>query len=615
MQVPATAFVRSATRWSPLWLLLAVSWLLACGSTAPIPPPDIATADVAVVAPDALDLALHVQARPPGPGAGWLVTWTLPISPPNGDARPAVATWQLRLPGRWGHLSDLEAEVVDVRAWQLEASGVAGPAQAVERLGGVVSVAGTAPGVQVQWRVAPRRRASTAESQYRPWMSHAAAFGPGHALIGRPLDVDETAVRISLSVDPGGDGWAVQTTTPPAPRHALVALYDAAFWAGTWRTAQIRSNGRPIRVDVAGGAGLDPEEVARATAAVLEAQAAWLGPVAEEGARVVVLHREDQPDARSGWGRHGGFVLEAGAESRLDDEWLHIVAHENLHRLIGHRLAFAAADDHATRWFREGVTDVLAARSLAASGISHPAVFYRRIATALGWYRTNPLANTPIDALPPAEWVATRDARRLAYDKGALLGVWIDLALREAGAGDLGDFVHWLAYEDPRTDQAGGVLSNASLQASLSDYAGSDWAAFFTLHVWGAADLPISTRLHEAGLQVVERLEPAPWYGLRVGRRADGVARVQAVEANSPAARAGLRVGMLLSYDPSESLESPGPVSFEVTGDDLAPSARGRRVVLHPDAGQRRATVLHEDPRRAGLYLRAFGFPEPPPPR
>src|SRR5690606_29678765 len=107
-----------------------------------------------------------------------------------------------------------------------------------------------------------------------------------------------------------------------------------------------------------------PHALADLALAVVEAQEALLTSDDAAQTRAVVLLREDDPAALNGAGRAGGFVLELGAGATSRSAGLvELLAHENLHRLNGHRLVYAASDEFATMWFREGVTEYVALRN------------------------------------------------------------------------------------------------------------------------------------------------------------------------------------------------------------------------------------------------------------
>lgn len=336
--------------------------------------------------------------------------------------------------------------------------------------------------------------------------------------------------------------------------------------------------------------------------AIIDAQAQLLGPAIARHTSVIVLRRDDDPNRLTGNGRAGGFVLELGAEvDPDDDDLIGLIAHENLHRLIGHLLRFAASDEYATLWFREGVTEYLAVRTAVDAGVMPETRLFALIGDAITNYRANPAATTVDAAALGQRYWSDRDLRRLPYDKGALLAMLIDLDLRRTGAGDLVGFVAFL-----RDDGAirAAPLTNAALRDALERYSGMDWHPFWDDAVLGSSWLPVFETLSDVGLRVVERLVPAPWYGLRTNVTADGDWYVSEVVANSPAASAGLVAGQALAQEPivpDDRSGRPIEVIVRVSGREVP-------VRITPATGQRRGFVLVEDDDAATDYRAAFGL-------
>ncbi len=213
-----------------------------------------------------------------------------------------------------------------------------------------------------------------------------------------------------------------------------------------------------------------------------------------------------------------------------------------------------------------------------------------------------PAAATTVDAasLGQRYW-SDRDLRRLPYDKGALLAMLIDLELRRAGAGDLVGFVAFL--RDDNASRAA-PLTNAALRDALERYSGMDWHPFWDDAVLGASWLPVFETLSDVGLRVVERLVPAPWYGLRTNVTADGAWYVSEVVAGSPAAAAGLVAGQALAQEPIVPDDRSGrPIEVIIRA-----SGREVPVRITPSTGQRRGFVLVEDDDDTTDYRAAFGL-------
>ena len=120
-------------------------------------------------------------------------------------------------------------------------------------------------------------------------------------------------------------------------------------------------------------------------------------------------------------------------------------------------------------------------------------------------------------------------------------------------------------------------------------------------------DLPLAETLADAGLQIVERLEPAPFHGFRANMTAEGNWYVSDVVPGGPAERAGLAVGMQLAEPPDlPAGRSPRPAWVRVET-----PAGEQSVMIEPENGQRRTHVLVEDSQRQGEWRLAFGLADP----
>ena len=190
-----------------------------------------------------------------------------------------------------------------------------------------------------------------------------------------------------------------------------------------------------------------------------------------------------------------------------------------------------------------------------------------------------------------------RDLQRFPYDHGTIAALVIDLDLRARGL-DIEGFFDFL-----RTDGSARVLplTNAAIRDSLERYSGQSWTPFFDEFVVGGEPIEVFEALNAIGLEVIERVEPAAYYGFRASVTVDGEWFVSSVESGSPSALAGVFPGMRLRAEPYVPVHAVDGVAQleEVTN-------RGSRTIeVRAGRGQRRAFAL-----TAGddAYRAAFGF-------
>jgi hypothetical protein len=365
-------------------------------------------------------------------------------------------------------------------------------------------------------------------------------------------------------------------------------LLDSIVAGGNLRlSTQVLEDGRRMRLFCAGSLPVSDAVLKNNIAALAKAQAAylpedWRWPSGTGRLTVVAIGRG--PGRLTGSGRRGGLVLELGSGVRPDDLAL-LVAHELFHTVNGHLLVHRPEEEFMTLWFKEGVTSWVALVTAVRAGLLDDAVFLDKIGEIVGNYRDNPLS-TRLPAWKLAErfW---RDphARRLPYDKGALLGMLMDGALRDSEGQASGlerTFRAMLSTFGAR--RAYGSDDVRQLVNALSAPDG-EMDEVWTRFVLGVDPLPVDTILRGLGLvRYTERVK-APYYGFRVGHDPRG-AFVSTVDPQGPAARSGLAVGDRLVAVPPGSWEIEGkPARVDVVrGQARLP------VVVRPVAGTR---VVH----------------------
>lgn len=451
--------------------------------------------------------------------------------------------------------------------------------------------------IRVSYRLDPMSGLLSRETRFRALFGRHRFFAPGHALLAQPLDGVAEPVR--LTIEAGDDDWRLRSTLPDAAAATdLELLLDAAWFAGPMPAASWRDGDRQLDVVVEPGGSLAPEALAELAARVVDAQRGLLGPDAARRTTVLALTRSDAADVRSGTGRHGGFVLELGRDvDRVDEALVALVAHENLHRLIGHDLRVDPASAYETAWFVEGVTEYLGRLTAVRAGLLEPSSLFLRVAEALTAFEGNPARTMPRSERAARAW-SDSDVRRLPYDQGVLLALSIDLRLR---AEDRGSLEGWLSYlrDDPSVRAL--PLTDSTLRDALSRYSGRSWDAFWETSVRGDGLGDVRSQLAELGIDVVERLVPAPYYGVSWGREGADAWRVTFVAPGSPAERAGLYVGQELASEPWV----PEGTDAREAWFDVVSSRGTRRVQLEADIGQGRSfsLVARSDPSRVLALL------------
>ncbi len=374
----------------------------------------------------------------------------------------------------------------------------------------------------------------------------------------RPARVGETA-----AITPIGDGREVWSFVAEDTAHLL----DSVLAGGQLRlSTRELADGRQMRLLCAGTLPLSDAALESALVALASAQAVYLpeGWVWPPGtAELTVVALGSGAGVLAGSGRRGGLVLELG-EGAAADELAVLIGHELFHTVNGHLLVHRPEAEFTTLWFKEGVTSWIGLVSAARAGLIDEEAFLDAWGTIIGNYYENPLA-TRLSAWQLADrfW-KNPHARRLPYDKGALVGMMLDVLLRDSRDGRSGlarlfqsmlvGFGAHRAYNDDDLRQVAAVLGPE----------GAELDAFWSRFVIGAEPLPLRGMMERLGVRWATEKGPAPYYGFRLASDPYGQF-VSAVDPRGPAALAGLRKGDRLHRGLPQGWEDRGaPVRVEV---------------------------------------------------
>jgi predicted metalloprotease with PDZ domain len=373
----------------------------------------------------------------------------------------------------------------------------------------------------------------------------------------------------TLRVVPFGD-WKVATGLPQVAGqpHTFRAenfdvLYDSPFLAADLREVAFDVRGTPHRVVFDGPGNYDPERVRRDVRKVVEAAVGMMGDVPYRDYTILVA-----------LGPTGGGGLEHLNSTLLtwrrfgftsDSDWrdfLTLVAHEYFHLWNVKRIRpdalgpFDYTRENYTRllWVAEGVTSYYESLLLRRAGLITDRQFLDIQARAFQQLQNTPgrleqsLEEASFDA-----WVKyyrqdenTINSAISYYDKGAIVGLLLDLEIRKRSEGrrSLDDVMRRLYEEFGKRDRN---YTPADFQRAAEQAAGSGLEEFFRAYVRGREELDYNAALEAAGL----RLEttgagqpggPAPeraYLGATLAQEGDRLV-VRNVPSGTPAYEQGL---------------------------------------------------------------------------
>lgn len=204
-------------------------------------------------------------------------------------------------------------------------------------------------------------------------------------------------------------------------------------------------------------------------------------------------------------------------------------------------------------WFSEGVTSTVGDYTMLHAGLMNREAYLRRLGELIGTlqerpaHRTQSAEESSLDTWF-GKYAFYRQPERSIdyYNKGEILGVLLDLQMREAtrGAKSLRDVFHFL--NDNYAKQGRFFPDPGGVEEAAKTVTGADLSQFFRDYVAGTAEIPYNDFFATVGLALRTEIKLLPDTGFRVNR-ADGEPPVViSVEAGSGAAKAGLQPGDIL---------------------------------------------------------------------
>jgi predicted metalloprotease with PDZ domain len=323
-------------------------------------------------------------------------------------------------------------------------------------------------------------------------------------------------------------GWNVATGLPAVAGQPNTfsavnfdILYDSPVEVSNFKTLAFEVKGVPHRIVIDGEGNYDAERVRRDVRKIVETEVETMGGEIPYHDYTFILHVH--PVGGGGLEHLNStslIVTRFSFSPATYPDFLSLVSHEFFHLWNVKRIRpdvlgpFDYTKENYTRllWVAEGITAYYEGLFLRRAGLISDRDFLNLLAGTIRDVQTKPgrLVMSAEEASFDA-WIKyyrpdenAANSQISYYDKGALLGLLLDLQIRKMsnGARSLDDVMRYLYTEFFKKSRN---YSPADFQRACETMAGSSLEDFFTRYVRGREELPYDVVLSGVGL----RLEPA----------------------------------------------------------------------------------------------------------
>jgi predicted metalloprotease with PDZ domain len=201
-------------------------------------------------------------------------------------------------------------------------------------------------------------------------------------------------------------------------------------------------------------------------------------------------------------------------------------------------------------WFSEGVTSTAAETIQLRAALDDEQQYLAHLANEISELERHPAHLTQsaeessLDAWLEGNGYYRRPERSISYyNKGELLGVMLDLAVRDAshGQASLREVLQWM---NANYAQKGRFFNDSEgVREAAEAVSHANLSVFFAKYVAGTEEIPWDDFLRSVGLRAVAIPNTVPDAGFIASRNFDGPMSVAAVTPGSDAEHVGLQVG------------------------------------------------------------------------
>ena len=389
-------------------------------------------------------------------------------------------------------------------------------------------------------------------------------FNPAALLMFIP-GLTQQPIKVKI-ITPRED-WQVTTTLTPVAgeENTYIAqdfdtLVDTPFEIGKQQVYDFEALGKPHQFAIWGQGNINQQQVIKDTKKIIETEAELFGGLPYEK-YLFLLHLSG-----SGYGglEHKNCCTLNYPRLGFRDtdkyhRFLQLVAHEFFHLWNIKRIRPQALETFdyeqenytSSLWFSEGTTSYYDILIPLRSGIYNRKKFLENLSKDLTRYLSIPGRNVqPLGESSFDAWIKLyrrdgySDNNQISYYlKGQFVSLLLDLLIRKKYHNQRSlDDVMRLMWQRFGKEEIG--FTPQQLKQTIEEIAEQDLSDFFYRYLETTAELPFDDYLKPFGLRVkpIQDKEPIPHLGLKVNTE-NSREIIKFVEANSPAAIAGIDIG------------------------------------------------------------------------
>ena len=421
-----------------------------------------------------------------------------------------------------------------------------------------------------------------------------------------PLDARDSQMTVTFSDVPGQ--WRIATTLPslkpltPGGGGTFAArdydhLVDAPIELGTFDETSFQEGGATYRIVADGDEGKDYDLnwIKQTVRRIVTTEVAWMGdrPFSDY---LFLYHLPRNAIGGGGMEHSFSCAIELSAERLKDDPvgFESITAHEFFHLWNVKRIRpqglepvdYTKENYTDALWWSEGVTSTVADYTLLRAGMITPEQFYAMLSREVRNLQLRPAHLTQsVEESSLETWFDKYPSYRLPersvsyYNKGEILGVLLDLAIRRdtAGQKSLRDVFHYMNQH--YAQESIFFPETAGVEQAVEAVAGKKFDWFFQPYVAGTQELPYDALFSTVGLRLEQRQVAVVDPGFLAVRNFDSAPVVVIVNPGSDAERAGLVAGdtvLAVNGKPPEG-DVEDVLASQRIGDQVRLRVTGRR--------------------------------------